>query len=139
MRYSLRTLLTLLLIFSIVLSWFVDHRRLVTERDRISQQLAVEMQRNLISAASYDSRLAETARLVESDDPHTVPLLLFALTDPDSRIRKTALDQLSTIRLDDRAKKWSYGGKDPWAEAEILFWIDVINRVWRERQRTPSG
>lgn len=131
MRYSLSTLLVAFVILAIITSWFVDRRRLAMERDQVSRQLAIEMKRNLLAAESYETRRAQIAALAQCKDPCNVPLLLFALTDPDLGVRKTAFSALSSMRLGDEELRPDGGDIDPEVEAEILFWVDVINQARR--------
>jgi hypothetical protein len=129
LRYSLSTLLCSVLIAAIALSWFVDHRRLASKCDELSRQLGVQMKRNLIAAESIEARRAKVLELTTGSDPSDVPLLLYALTDPDYQVRSAALDGLTRIRTDAHQRPSKGSAVDRESEDELLFWVDAVNHV----------
>jgi HEAT repeat protein len=124
------------LVLAVAASWFADRRRLASQRDQVSRQLAIEMKRNLMAAESFEARRKEVSALARRADPRDTPLLLYALTDPDYRVRKVALNALSSMRRRDKASPEDVGDMDAEVKEEFLFWVDVISLARRDTRES---
>jgi len=87
--FSLRSLCVFVAITALACGWAVDHHHL-------SRELDVQRKRGNLSDASWEVRRARIAEVAKQDVPD-VPLLLYALSDPDWEVRDTALAALQEI------------------------------------------
>ena len=108
--FSLRSLILFFLIVGLICGWAVDHYRL---------QRSLEIERNRSYAADVDffDRI-ENIRTLANAEAVDVSLLLFALSDPDRRIRYIALDALQKIPVTDYTRT-----NEPEVASEFERWL----------------
>ena len=75
-RYSIRSLIFGVTLVAALLGWFTDHLRLKRELD-------AERGQNWLAGKSWEDRRTHIKDVANEPNPN-VPLLLFALSDPDA-------------------------------------------------------
>ncbi len=109
-KYSIQSLILAITFLAVLLAWFVDHRRLVRE-------LEIERKQNWLAGESWEERRTRVKDVVNEPEPD-VPMLLFALSDGDPIVRRTALAALKQIPI----TKYS---DNPEANTEFERWLAV--------------
>ena len=89
-RYSLRSLFLGVVVIAFTCGWIADHWRLQHELD-------IERGRGEIAAADFETRLKAIRMLTAKGKDPDIPLLLYALSDPDRRVQHEALSALKQI------------------------------------------
>ncbi|EMI41109.1 hypothetical protein FHS27_006531 [Rhodopirellula rubra] len=133
MQFSLRTGLIVVAFFSIGIAWMVDRVRIAGERDSIQRKLEIEIQRGLIAAESWEKRRQEVSSIANGKSPPDIPLLLFALSDPDRIVSQTALSALTELRFTRAELQTAFSSAD--AEAEMQFWIAAVKGAQKHNER----
>ncbi len=75
-----------------------DRTRIARERYELQDMLNVEVQRGYMAAQSYEERRHKVSSIAKATSPSDIPLLLFALSDPDQVVSQKATQAL-TIRF----------------------------------------
>ena len=88
-RLSLKTVFVVVAIASIFCAWWAD-------RSRLHRMLEAERKENFLTGHSWQERRKNIVEAASQPEPD-VAMLLFALSDPDHRVRETALDALRKI------------------------------------------
>ncbi|MEQ8790925.1 MAG: hypothetical protein RIC55_31975 [Pirellulaceae bacterium] len=112
-KYSIRSLILAVLFVAVLFGWFADHIRLVRE-------LEIERRQNWLAGESWEERRARVKEVVKEPDPN-VPLLLFALSDGDPIVRRTALSALKRIPTTEYTE-------NPEANTEFERWLAVNDK-----------
>ncbi|MCM2374942.1 hypothetical protein [Aporhodopirellula aestuarii] len=133
MQFSLRTGLIVVGFIGIGIAWMVDRTKIAGERDSIQRTLEHELQRGLIAAESWEKRRQEVSRIANGASPPDIPLLLFALSDPDRMVSQTALNALAELRFTRAELQSAFSNAD--AEAEMLFWIAAAKEARKNNKR----
>ncbi|WP_044251601.1 hypothetical protein [Rhodopirellula sp. SWK7] len=133
MQFSLRTGLIGVAFIGLGIAWMVDHARIASERHIIQRRLEIELQRGLIAAESWEKRRQEVTRIANGTTPPDIPLLLFALSDPDQMVSQTALNALTEIRFTRSKLQKNFSRAN--AEAEMLFWIAAVKEARKNNER----
>jgi len=95
--------------------------------------LDAEQQRGLIAAESWEKRRQEVLRIANGSTPPDIPLLLFALSDPDGVVSQTALDALTNLRFCRPDLQATFSTADK--EAEMLFWVAALKAARNNNEK----
>ena len=97
MKFSLLNLAMLVLVLCVAVAWYVDRSKLQTENAHLVRQQELAALNNSVAQRDYYTRLVGVRKLAEFGTDDSIPPLIFALGDPDTRICEHARDALEAI------------------------------------------
>ena len=129
MKFSLSTMLVVMITFSVILGWYLDHQNLEKKLVRLREEnaiLAVQPRNDL-------QRRNNVLNLVAEGTKENLPALIETLTDNDPRIAMEARAGLETItRLSFRQSK-------PFGQSETDLLLSLRNEQTKWKQWLNSS